>query len=95
MLKEQPSARPNIYQVLREACVMQGIEVSIKDVCSYPISVKLKLTPVDICTENPIGNEAKPTTAIARQRSDSSCYRGRVLPTHATEAGYSRCCANA
>jgi hypothetical protein len=33
MLKENPKSRPNIYQVLREACLMQGIEVPIKDVC--------------------------------------------------------------
>lgn len=32
MLKENPKSRPNIYQVLREACLMQGIEVPIKDV---------------------------------------------------------------
>jgi len=33
MLKEHPKSRPNIYQVLREACLMQRIEVPIKDVC--------------------------------------------------------------
>ncbi|CZR66236.1 related to serine/threonine kinase ARK1 [Phialocephala subalpina] len=32
MLKEKPTSRPNIYQVLREACLMQGIEVPIKDI---------------------------------------------------------------
>lgn len=32
MLKENPRSRPNIYQVLREVCLMQGIEVPIKDV---------------------------------------------------------------
>ncbi|KAI9735295.1 MAG: hypothetical protein M1818_006489 [Claussenomyces sp. TS43310] len=32
MLRESPRARPNIYQVLREACLMQGIEVPIKDI---------------------------------------------------------------
>jgi AP2-associated kinase len=34
-LKENPKSRPNIYQVLREACLMQGIEVPIKDVSLY------------------------------------------------------------
>jgi AP2-associated kinase len=43
MLREQPQSRPTIYQVLREACLMQGIEVPIKDVCFsspmfYPLS---------------------------------------------------------
>ncbi|TVY71218.1 Serine/threonine-protein kinase ppk30, partial [Lachnellula suecica] len=32
MLKENPKSRPNIYQVLREACLMQGIEIPIKDI---------------------------------------------------------------
>lgn len=65
MLKESPAPRPNIYQVLREACVMQGIEVPIKDVCSYLLYLKRKLTPVDICQKNPVGNQAKSTTADA------------------------------
>lgn len=36
MLRENPKQRPNVYQVLREACMMQGIEVPIKDVRSSP-----------------------------------------------------------
>ncbi|KAK7742135.1 Ark- serine/threonine protein kinase [Cytospora paraplurivora] len=32
MLKETPQARPNIYQVLKEACAMQGRDVPIKDI---------------------------------------------------------------
>ncbi|RFU25866.1 hypothetical protein B7463_g10472, partial [Scytalidium lignicola] len=32
MLKENPKSRPNIYQVLREACLLQGIEIPIKDI---------------------------------------------------------------
>lgn len=32
MLKENPQARPNIYQTLKHACAMQGREVPIKDV---------------------------------------------------------------
>ncbi|TVY16075.1 Serine/threonine-protein kinase ppk30 [Lachnellula arida] len=32
MLKENPKSRPNIYQVLRESCLMQGLEVPIKDI---------------------------------------------------------------
>jgi hypothetical protein len=34
MLKENPRSRPNVYQVLREACLMQGLEVPIRDVCN-------------------------------------------------------------
>lgn len=32
MLKEKPPSRPNIYQVLREGCLMRGIEVPIQDI---------------------------------------------------------------
>ncbi|KAJ5246515.1 hypothetical protein N7468_001498 [Penicillium chermesinum] len=34
MLKENPQKRPNIYEVVREACHMQGKEVPIKDIYS-------------------------------------------------------------
>lgn len=32
MLREDPKARPNIYQVMREVCAMRGTDVPIKDV---------------------------------------------------------------
>ncbi|KAG9245200.1 serine/threonine protein kinase-like protein [Calycina marina] len=32
ILQEDPRSRPNIYQVVREACLMQGINVPIKDI---------------------------------------------------------------
>ena len=32
MLKEDPAKRPNIYQVLQQACKLQGKEVSIRDI---------------------------------------------------------------
>lgn len=35
MLKEHPQSRPNIYQVLKESCAMQGREIPIKDVRAY------------------------------------------------------------
>jgi hypothetical protein len=56
MLKENPASRPNIYQVLREACLMQGIEVPIKDVSLCLQYVKTKLIPIDICQKNSIRN---------------------------------------
>ncbi|KAH6849776.1 hypothetical protein B0I37DRAFT_369826 [Chaetomium sp. MPI-CAGE-AT-0009] len=34
MLRENPQVRPNIYQVLREACAMQGREPPVKDIYS-------------------------------------------------------------
>lgn len=38
MLKEEPQKRPNIYEVLREACHMRGKEVPIRDVSSFTYS---------------------------------------------------------
>lgn len=35
MLRENPQQRPNIHQVLSEACAMQGIAVPIKDVRAH------------------------------------------------------------
>lgn len=32
MLRENQQSRPNIYQVLQEACAMQGRKVPVKDV---------------------------------------------------------------
>ena len=32
MLKERPTERPNIYQVIKEVCSMQGTDVPIKDI---------------------------------------------------------------
>ena len=48
MLRESQEARPNIYQALREACVMQGKEVPVKDVCSLPDTMHFVLFPFQI-----------------------------------------------
>ena len=32
MLQESPQLRPNIYQVVREVCMMRGTDIPIKDV---------------------------------------------------------------
>lgn len=42
MLQESAQKRPNIYQVLREACKMQGREVPIKDVWTFYSSANLQ-----------------------------------------------------
>ncbi len=40
MLRENPRSRPNVYEVLREACLMQGIEVPIRDVwITSPVTI--------------------------------------------------------
>ena len=38
MLRENQISRPNIYQVLRESCSMQGREIPIHDVCPHVIA---------------------------------------------------------
>lgn len=43
MLREDPSDRPNIYQVVREVCAMRGTDVPIKDVSLVLILVLLQL----------------------------------------------------
>lgn len=56
MLKELPSKRPNIYEVVREACKMQGKEVPIRDVSLSPklahvaayLTDLLRFTPVEL-----------------------------------------------
>lgn len=44
MLRENPQLRPNIYQVLKEACAMRGKEVPIKDVKRLILSEIYNLT---------------------------------------------------
>ncbi|KAI5793423.1 kinase-like domain-containing protein [Pyronema domesticum] len=49
MLREQPSQRPNIYQVVREVCYLRGREVPIKDIyTNRPVDIPAssKSTPV-------------------------------------------------
>lgn len=78
MLKENPRSRPNIYQVLREACLMQGIEIPIKDVCWIPRQLEPRLTIIDICCEDTIRNQTEPTIAITNKGNGlaSHCRRG-------------------
>jgi len=40
MLREDPKARPNIYQVMREVCTMRGTDVPIKDVSLGAMSAR-------------------------------------------------------
>lgn len=59
MLKENPQARPNIYQTLKAACAMQGREVPIKDVwvgTSYPL---LAVCTDTVSRSTPAGRDRK------------------------------------
>ena len=48
MLQEKPQARPNIYQVVREVCLMRGTDVPIQDVGSKSWLALNRLTSPDI-----------------------------------------------
>jgi serine/threonine protein kinase len=92
MLKENPISRPNIYQVLREACLMQGIEVPIRDVFFPPIFSRTLLTCVDLCWKNAIGIAAQPTTSILTRHEHSLSSSGWscIFSTCPTKADNSR-----
>ncbi|KAB5558439.1 hypothetical protein GE09DRAFT_113799 [Coniochaeta sp. 2T2.1] len=47
MLRENPKSRPNIYQVLKEACAMQGREAPVKDIYTgrTPVPQRAEGTP--------------------------------------------------
>ncbi|KAL2752609.1 hypothetical protein ACRALDRAFT_2112266 [Sodiomyces alcalophilus JCM 7366] len=53
MLRENPQSRPNIYQVLREACAMQGRDVPISDIYSGRAYQEARVTEKPLATEKP------------------------------------------
>lgn len=56
MLRENPSKRPNIYQVLQQACLMQGKEVPVRDIyTSRSQSEKRKSQQLTAPTDAPSG----------------------------------------
>lgn len=48
MLQEKPHARPNIFQVVREVCLMRGTDVPIKDVGQHSLLALNILTSSDL-----------------------------------------------
>ncbi|PKS06807.1 hypothetical protein jhhlp_006882 [Lomentospora prolificans] len=54
MLQENQQLRPNIYEVLKEACSMQGRKVPIKDI--YSGNTKL----ASLSKSHPVSNESRP-----------------------------------
>ncbi|KAL2024435.1 hypothetical protein VTK56DRAFT_8246 [Thermocarpiscus australiensis] len=72
MLRENPQARPNIYQVLREACAMQGREPPVKDIYSGKSQVdsqRLEQPPPDPRVKSPsmVGAVFSPQSAQQQQ----------------------------
>lgn len=64
MLKEDMSARPNIYQVLKEACSMQGREVPIKDV--RPLNKPSMHHGPDTCRSTLVNRQRRISLALDR-----------------------------
>lgn len=95
MLREKPHERPNIYQVLREACELQGLPVPIKDVrYASTSSTRLPLTNKDIRWEDRLTYETKPVITQHPHTSVSNCWRC-LLTTKPGKASYSRSDTNA
>ena len=65
MLRENPQLRPNIYQVLREVCLMRGTDVPIKDVSRILISAGLQLMHSDLCWPISVRGSSKPTSTLS------------------------------
>ena len=62
MLRENPQQRPNIYQVIREVCLIRGTDIPIKDVSASlcPFKDTLLILP-DICWPYAFGGSTEPT----------------------------------
>ncbi|POS85713.1 hypothetical protein EPUL_002622, partial [Erysiphe pulchra] len=67
MLRETPKTRPNIYQVLREACLMQGIEVPIKDIYTGKDQLELGKNLKEVKEQIPLSVGAVFTTPSIQQ----------------------------
>ncbi|KAG0125835.1 hypothetical protein HOY82DRAFT_581273 [Tuber indicum] len=61
MLRESPQLRPNIYQVVREVCLMRGKEIPIKDIYSDRAAQKVK------SVEKPVLPVQPPPSIVAYQ----------------------------
>lgn len=87
MLKENQDARPNIYQVLKEACVMQGIDTPVKDVSCYA-TVFQTTTPqiLTVCRSIPAdhnpSHEAATLPRLVTSRPPSSALCSHPRPNH-------------
>lgn len=80
MLKENPQARPNIYQTLKAACAMQGREVPIKDVWELTFDILYLLFALtrylDLHRQVEIG---RPASGCPSARTLGGCCRSCIL----------------
>ena len=75
MLREDPKARPNIYQVVREVSAMRGTDVPIKDVSVVLLFRRNLANSEDLYGANSIGDSSKPASPYPRAQHSHSIYR--------------------
>lgn len=83
MLRENQATRPNIYQVLRESCAMQGRELPIHDVGHCPaVVMHILIRMLDLLKSlKIIGAAEKRETASSRTQNRRHTHGGRdILP---------------
>lgn len=84
MLRENPRSRPNIYQVLREGCLMRGREVPIKDVSSaYIIAQIIQIPGLNEVIADLLGTRTERTNWGRK----AACFQ-----PERTEHTWNRCC---
>jgi AP2-associated kinase len=68
-LQPDPRNRPNVYQVLKEVCLMRSVEVPIKDIYAHPVENEEEVTSVaaeDRMAKVTPHSRAEPPSALVR-----------------------------
>lgn len=79
MLRENPQQRPNIYQVIREVCLMRGTDIPIKDVSSSPLFYLIPwLILPDIFSQDTVRGSKEPTSTIPRIKRRFTTHGRRI-----------------
>lgn len=95
MLREKPQLRPNIYEVVRELCLMQGVDIPIRDV-SFSSNFQSNANFLDLRWTNTIRNSPESTSTKVRSTHTFAPNNWRTLCSYdRKEAGHSGSCSNA
>ena len=92
MLRESPQARPNIYQIIREVCLMRATDVPIKDIYAARTQSearqhqKLPPSELEVASPSPVGaSKAPPVEAQLAIPNIQPMRRGRPTKTEADQ----------
>ncbi|KAL8863687.1 MAG: hypothetical protein Q9178_000370 [Gyalolechia marmorata] len=92
MLRESPQARPNIYQVIREVCLMRATDIPIKDIYAARTQSearqhqKLPPSELEVASPPPVGaSKAPPVEAQLAIPNIQPMRRGRPTKTEADQ----------